>query len=337
MGSYLITGGAGFIGSHLAERLLRDGHRVLVLDDLSTGSLENLETACLSDRFQFVNGSVSNDHVVREMVDAVDTVFHLAATVGVLKIMEKPAETIANNIRGAEIVLEAARRGKKKVVVTSTSEVYGKTASVPFREDGDMVLGSSYFVRWGYAASKVLDEFLARAYFQEHGVPTIGVRPFNTIGPRQVGTYGMVVPRLMEQALRGEELTVYGDGGQTRCFTYVADTVEWLYRLTQKDAAVGEVFNLGNPHEISIRGLAERIVRITGSRSRIRFIPYAEAYQPGFEDMGRRVPCNEKVLGMTGHAPSCDLDAALHHIHQWLAPRHKNVQAARAIAQEVSL
>lgn len=339
MGKYLITGGAGFIGSHLAERLLRDGHRVTVLDDLSTGRLENLSGAMESGRLEFIEGSVADEATVGHLIERADGVFHLAATVGVLKIMQRPVETIGNNICGTQNVLAAATRRKTRVLITSTSEVYGKTGDVPFTENGNLVLGQSSQIRWGYAASKIVDEFLALGYAQQFGLPTVVVRPFNTIGPRQIGTYGMVVPRLLEQAMRNEDLTVYGDGRQTRCFTFVSDTVEWLFRLMTNDAALGEVFNLGNPHEVSISKLAEKIIAITGSRSAIRFIPYETAYQSGFEDMTRRLPAIEKVVAVTGHAPAVGLEEALDRTHQWMragnCPNCFAAQAGSAIPIEV--
>lgn len=340
MGKYLITGGAGFIGSHLAERLLRDGHRVVVLDDLSTGRLENLAAAAESGGLDFVEGSVSDENLTAKLVDRVDGVFHLAATVGVLKIMERPVETIGNNICGTSNVLAAAARRMTRVIVTSTSEVYGKTADVPFTEKGNLVLGQSSQVRWGYAASKIVDEFLALGYFQQFNLPAIVVRPFNTIGPRQVGTYGMVVPRLLEQAMNNEDLTVYGDGKQTRCFTFVTDTVEWLYRLMMSDSAIGEVFNLGNPHEVSIRALAEKIIAVTGAKSSIRYIPYEAAYLSGFEDMQRRLPAIDKVVAVTGHVPSIGLEEALERTHQWMkrrtpAPKCLAAQAGSCYSLEV--
>jgi UDP-glucose 4-epimerase len=321
VGSYLITGGAGFIGSHLSRRILADGHSVTVLDNLSTGRMENIAELEGGPRFRFVRGDVLNRNDVAPLVADVGTVYHLAASVGVLKIMEQPVETIANNVRGTETVLEAittAPGAKRKILVASTSEVYGKTPEMPFLEEGNLVMGAPTNIRWGYAASKMVDEFLAFAFHRQFGVPAVVVRPFNTIGPRQVGNYGMVVPRLIEQAIRGEELTIYGDGSQTRCFTYVSDTVEWLYRLMQTDQAVGEVFNLGNPFEISIRGLAERILRITGSSSKVRLIPYETAYRPGFEDMHRRVPTIDKVVAVTGHAPAVQLDEAIERCHEWI-------------------
>jgi UDP-glucose 4-epimerase len=338
VGTYLITGGAGFIGSHLAERLLRDGHRVLVLDDLSTGSLENIAECRSHSLFEFVEGTVLNAPLVSEMVAETDGVFHLAASVGVLQIMDHPAATITNNVLGTETVLAAAAKAepKPKVVVTSSSEVYGKTTSVPFQEEGSIVLGATQNIRWGYAASKLVDEFLGLSYFVEFGVPAIIVRPFNTIGPRQSGVYGMVVPRLLQQAIRGEDLTVHGDGRQTRCFTFVSDVVEWLVRLIERESAVGEVFNLGNPQEVSIGELAERIIAVAGSSASIRYVPYERAYPRGFEDMQRRVPSIEKVIAVTGHSPAVPLEDALRRTHDWLTQRASGTVASAALAGGVN-
>jgi len=327
--TYLITGGAGFIGSHLTERLLDDGHDVLALDDLSTGSLENIEKASRNRRFKFARGSVQDFSIVSELVAQAETVFHLAATVGVMTVMKHPVATMRNNVRGTENVLEAAARStpKKKVIVTSTSEVYGRMESVPFLEEGGLMLGPTQTIRWGYAASKLVDEFLALAYRHEFSVPTVVVRPFNTIGPRQTGEYGMVVPRFFEQALDGEDLTVFGDGTQTRCFTYVSDTVEWLVRLARFEQAVGEIFNLGNTEEVSIRELAERIIRLTGAKVSIRSVPYEKAYGEGFEDMQRRVPSIKKVAALIGHSPQITLDEALERIYLWVLARRGEISA----------
>jgi UDP-glucose 4-epimerase len=313
----LITGGAGFIGSHLAETLLSRGHHVVALDDLSSGSAQNIAHLRSEPRFEFVPKQVGAQNVLAELVDIADVIFHLAATVGVFNIIESPVTTIVNNIGGTEAVLKAAVARKKKVIVASTSEVYGKSTAVPFREDSDLVLGPTSTARWSYAASKVVDEFLALAYWREFRVPTVVVRFFNTIGPRQIGRYGMVVPRFMSLALRGQHLTVYGNGQQSRCFTYVSDVVEWLVRLACSDAAVGEIFNLGNPEEVTIAELARRVIAVTGAEVGIEFVPYTKAYEAGFEDMERRVPDITKVQALTGYSPCVHLDAALGLIRDW--------------------
>ncbi len=329
MSTYLITGGAGFIGSHLTEAALAKGHRVLVLDDLSSGSITNLERARTHRRFEFVPESVNSRHVLAELVDRADLIFHLAATVGVFNIIESPVATIENNIGGTENVLKMAAKKRKKVIVASTSEVYGKSASIPFREDGDLVLGATAKSRWSYASSKIVDEFLALAYWRELKVPTVVVRLFNTIGPRQIGRYGMVVPRFINQALDGENLTVYGSGRQSRCFTYVADVVEWLLLLAETSGAVGSVYNLGNPQEISIADLAERVIRLTESKSQIEYVPYHKAYEEGFEDMERRVPDISRVRELTGYAPRVALNDALQHTLDWCVEQ-RQVLAATA-------
>jgi len=317
MSTFLITGGAGFIGSHLVEALLELEHRVLVLDNLSSGSVKNLSHLRSNPLLEFVPESVTNRNILAEMVDATDIVFHLAATVGVFNIIENPVGTIENNIGGTDAVLKAASRKKKKVIVASTSEVYGKSNQTPFREDGDLVMGPTFKARWSYAATKAVDEFLALAYCREFGVPTVIVRLFNTVGPRQTGRYGMVVPRFLGQALRGEKLTIYGTGRQTRCFTYVRDVVEWLLLLAANDGAVGGVFNLGNPEEVSITDLARRVIAITGSTSELEHIPYSEAYEEGFEDMERRVPDISKITSLTGYSPRFPLDEALRLTCDW--------------------
>lgn len=317
MAKYLITGGAGFIGSHLGERLLRDGHQVTALDDLSSGNLRNIEQLHGRPGFRFLNGTVTDRKLLNEEVEAADAVFHLAATVGVLNIIKSPVETIANNIDGTEAVLTAASRRRTRVLVTSTSEVYGKSSKVPFREDDDLTLGPTVKSRWSYAASKIVDEFLALAFGREFGVPAVVVRLFNTIGPRQTGEYGMVVPRFVRQALAGQSLTVYGDGRQRRAFCDVSDVVEWLVRLSACDRAVGEVVNLGNTTEISILELAQSIVEITGSTSAIEMVPYEKAYEEGFEDIERRLPDISKAVSLTGYRPQVSLEETLRRIQEW--------------------
>jgi UDP-glucose 4-epimerase len=304
----LITGGAGFIGSHLAGPLLDAGHEVFALDDLSTGSIDNL--AHLKDRpgFHYTIDTVFNDRLVAEMVDRADVIFHLAAAVGVKLIVERPVHTIETNVHGTEVVLKHASKKKKLVFIASTSEVYGKSANVPFQEDADLVMGATTKHRWAYACSKALDEFLALAYFKEQKQPVIVMRFFNTVGPRQTGQYGMVVPTFVRQALQGEPITVFGDGTQSRSFTYVGDVVEALLKLMVHPGAIGQVYNVGNPEEVSIRELAERIKAATGSSSPIVTIPYDEAYEAGFEDMPRRVPDITKLNAAVGFEPKVGLD-----------------------------
>jgi UDP-glucose 4-epimerase len=307
----LLTGGAGFVGSHLADTWLGRGHRALVLDDLSTGSADNIAHLQGRPGFECVIDSVMNEALTAELVDAVDVVFHLAAAVGVRRIIDAPVQTIETNVRGTEHVLAAANRKKTPVVVFSTSEVYGKNAAVPFREDADLVMGSTVKHRWAYACSKAIDEFLALAYWRERQLPVIIARLFNTVGPRQTGQYGMVIPNFVRQALAGEPITVHGDGTQTRSFTDVSDVVDALIRLVDEPRAIGEVFNIGNPEEISMRALAERVRVVTGSTSEIVLVPYAEAYGPGFEDMPRRVPDIGKIQEYVGFRPTIALDEIL--------------------------
>lgn len=290
MGRYLITGGAGFIGSHLAGALLEAGHSVDVIDDLSTGSIRNIDCYRDHERYHYTIDTIMNTPLMAEMIDRVDGIFHLAAAVGVKLIFDHPVETIQTNIRGSEIVLELAARKGRKVLVASTSEVYGKGTNPPFAEESDLLLGPTTCPRWAYACSKAIDEFLAIAYWREKKSPTVIARFFNTVGPGQAGQYGMVIPRFVRQALRGEALTVYGDGSQTRCFVNVRDVVRAIMTLMENDSVNGEVFNIGNPEEVSILNLAEKIVALTGSASRIECIPFEEAYGPDFEDMQRRVP-----------------------------------------------
>jgi UDP-glucose 4-epimerase len=304
----LITGGAGFIGSHLAERLLQLGHEVLVLDNLSTGSIENIAHLKGTKGFSYVVDSVTSEPLLAEMVDSSDVVFHLAAAVGVKLIVEQPVHTIETNVHGTEVVLKHANKKKKLVFIASTSEVYGKSNDVPFRESADVVLGPSVKHRWAYACSKLIDEFLALAYWKEKKLPVIIVRLFNTVGPRQTGQYGMVLPTFVRQALSGHPITVFGDGTQTRSFTYVSDVVDALIALASERRAVGEVFNIGNTGEISIYALAERVKALSGSDSPIQLIPYDQAYEAGFEDMPRRVPDTSKLNRLIGYEPKVALD-----------------------------
>ena len=290
----LITGGAGFVGSHLAEALLDAGDQVCVLDDLSTGSIENIDHLKSHARFGYLIDTVANEPVLAELVDRCDVVFHLAAAVGVKLIIEAPVRTIETNVHGTEVVLRHAAKKRRLVVLASTSEVYGKGKSMPFSEDSDLVMGATKQHRWAYACSKAVDEFLALAYWNEKRVPVVIARLFNTVGPRQTGRYGMVVPNFVRQALSGGPITVFGDGSQTRCFGYVGDVVEALVGLAKEPKAVGEVFNIGSDEEISIGALAARIKRLTNSSAEIVKIPYEEAYEPGFEDMFPRFPISER-------------------------------------------
>jgi UDP-glucose 4-epimerase len=305
----LITGGAGFIGSHLAELLLGRGHEVLVIDDLSTGSIENIAHLKGTRDFSYVIDTINNEPLLAELVDRSDTIFHLAAAVGVKLIVEQPVHTIETNVHGTEVVLKHATKKRKLVVLASTSEVYGKSTDVPFREGADLVLGATVKHRWAYACSKLLDEFLALAYWKERRLPVVITRLFNTVGPRQTGRYGMVVPSFVEQALTGGPLAVYGDGKQTRCFGYVGDVVGQLAALAQEERAVGEVWNVGNDREeVSILELARRVKNRTGSKSEIVLVPYDQAYEQGFEDMQRRVPDLSKLRALTGYEPKVGLD-----------------------------
>jgi nucleoside-diphosphate-sugar epimerase len=300
---YLITGGAGFIGSHLAERLLERGDDVLLMDNLSTGSMENIRHLKKYDRMHYFLEPLENRHLLAELVDEADVILHLAAAVGVKLIVESPVRTIETNVNGTQSVLEAAARKRKLVFTASTSEVYGKNTNVPFHEDADLVLGPTTKGRWSYAASKALDEFLALSYWKEKGLPVVVARFFNTVGPRQTGRYGMVLPNFVGQALEGAPLTVYGNGKQSRCFCDVRDAVEGLLRLIATDKAVGEVVNIGNDEEITIEDLAHVVKERTGSPSCIEYVPYDQAYEPGFEDMFRRVPSVAKLERLTGFRP----------------------------------
>jgi UDP-glucose 4-epimerase len=304
----LITGGAGFVGSHLAERLLQQGHEVLVLDNLSTGSIDNITHLKSKPGFSYVIDTVTNEPLLAEMIDRSDVVFHLAAAVGVKLIVEQPVHTIETNVHGTEVVLKHANKKKKLVFIASTSEVYGKSTDVPFREGQDLVLGATAKHRWAYACSKLIDEFLALAYWKERKLPVVIVRLFNTVGPRQTGQYGMVLPTFVRQALAGHPITVFGDGTQSRSFTYVGDVVEALIKLAQEPRAVGEVFNIGNVGEVSILELAQKVKAMTGSSSTIQMVPYDEAYETGFEDMPRRVPDISKIRSLIGYEPQLDLD-----------------------------
>ena len=314
----LITGGAGFIGSHLAEGLLAAGRDVVVLDDLSTGRVENLQSVQGHPRFTLTVGSVRDEALLQKLVDSADVVYHLAAAVGVRLILERPVETIETNIVGTEMVLRAAAGHRTPVVIASTSEVYGKNDKVPLSEDDDRVLGPTTKSRWSYACSKAIDEFLALAYHRERGVPVVILRFFNTVGPRQTGRYGMVVPRFVRQALDGAPITVYGDGRQSRCFTDVEDTVRATIALSSAPAARGEVVNVGSSQEVAIGELAERVKRLAESSSPIGFVPYDQAYQPGFEDLRRRVPDIEKAGRLVGYRAQVPLDETLRRVIDFL-------------------
>ena len=307
----LITGGAGFIGSHLSDAYLQRGDEVFVIDDLSTGSIENIRHLKDHPRFHYTIEDVNNQPVTAELVDQCDVIFHLAAAVGVKLIVESPVRTIETNVHSTEVVLSLANKKKKKVLVASTSEVYGLSAEVPFREDGNLVMGATTKGRWSYACSKAIDEFLALAYWREKKLPTIVVRLFNTVGPRQTGQYGMVIPTFVKQALAGRPITVYGTGKQSRCFGYVGDIIGALMRLMDHEESLGEVFNIGSNQEITILDLAKRVKELTKSESEIVFVPYDEAYEEGFEDMPRRIPDISKVNRLVGFKPEMSLDGIL--------------------------
>ncbi len=315
--SFLVTGGAGFIGSHLCELLWSLGHRVVAIDNLSTGRIENIAALQGRPGFQFVRETITNALVLDRLASEADTIIHLAAAVGVQLIVENPVHTIETNIMGTEMVLRAANRYGCKVLIASTSEVYGKGVSVPFREDDDRLMGPTTRSRWAYATSKAVDEFLGLAYHKQFGLPVVIMRFFNTVGPRQTGRYGMVVPRFVRQALSGKPLTVYGDGQQSRCFADVADVIRAVVGLAMHPGAVGEVFNIGNTEEVTIATLAERVLAHTGSDSEVQYIPYEEAYAPGFEDMRRRVPSIEKVSQLIDYQPQNSLDDILRRVVEY--------------------
>jgi UDP-glucose 4-epimerase len=317
----LITGGSGFIGSHLADAYIERGDEVFIIDDLSTGSIENIAHLKGHPRFRYTIDTVQNTPVVAELTDSCDVVFHLAAAVGVKLIVESPVRTIETNIRGTEVLLAVANKKKKRVLVASTSEVYGLSTDVPFREDGNLVMGATSKGRWSYACSKAIDEFLALAYWREKKLPTTVVRLFNTVGPRQTGQYGMVIPTFVKQALAGRPITVYGSGDQTRCFAYVGDVVKVLVALMDRQEAVGEVYNIGSSEEVSMNTLAERIRTLTSSASEIVHIPYNEAYEEGFEDMPRRVPDTTKIQSLVGFRPETTLDSILKSVIEYHSGR----------------
>jgi UDP-glucose 4-epimerase len=307
----LVTGGAGFIGSHLVEKLLQGGHEVAVIDDLSTGSEKNLQSVRDNKCFSFVQDTVRNDRTMDALIKKCDVIYHLAAAVGVQLIVDEPVRTIETNIHGCEVVLENANKYGKKVLIASSSEVYGKSEAVPFSEDDDAVLGSTRFSRWSYACSKAIDEFLAFAYRDQFSLPVIVVRIFNTVGPRQVGQYGMVVPRFVTNALKNEPIHIYGSGKQTRCFTHVSDVVGGLISLMDCDKAVGGVYNIGSDEEVTIEALAEKVIELTGSSSEKKYLSYEQAYGKPFDDMMRRVPSLDRIKTVTGYTPRMSLEQTL--------------------------
>ncbi|MBN2135169.1 MAG: GDP-mannose 4,6-dehydratase [Acidobacteria bacterium] len=307
----LITGGAGFIGSYLAEELLKRNYHVWVIDDLSTGRIENIDALKSNNKFNYIIDTIMNKNLMAELVDRSSVIFHLAAAVGVQLIVDQPVKTIETNIKGTEVVLELAEKKQKKVVIASTSEIYGKSSQIPFTENGDMLFGPTIRSRWSYAVSKAIDEFLGLAYYYEKKLPVAITRLFNTVGPRQTGRYGMVIPRFIKQALNNESLTVYGDGNQSRCFTYVGDVVTAIADVSELKEAFGQVYNIGSTEEITIKDLAEKIIKMTGSKSKIEFIPYEKAYSSGFEDMNRRIPDISKIGKLTGYKPSVNLEEIL--------------------------
>jgi len=317
----LITGGAGFIGSHLAEALLARGDTVYVIDDLSTGSIENIQHLKAFDRFHYTVDTVTNAPVLAELVDLCDVVYHLAAAVGVRLVVESPVRTIETNLRGTEVVLAMASKKRKKVFIASTSEVYGKSTDQPFREDGDLVIGPPHKGRWSYACSKAIDEFLGLAYWKERRLPVVIVRFFNTVGPRQTGRYGMVLPTFVRQALAGQPITVFGDGTQSRCFTYVTDVVDAVIKLTDREEAVGQVFNIGGDEEITIAELGRRVKKIAGSASEIVYVPYDEAYEEGFEDMPRRTPDLTRIRQIIGYEPKVGIDQIIERVVEYYRTR----------------
>jgi UDP-glucose 4-epimerase len=307
----LITGGAGFIGSHLSDELIATGNEVAVLDNLSTGRFDNIAHLNGNKSFQFIEGDILNEMLVDKLVERCDVVYHLAAAVGVDLVVKKPLESLVTNIKGSEIVLDMVHRYHKKILITSTSEIYGKNENGPLKENDDRILGSPLKVRWGYSTAKAVDEMLAYIYWKEKNVPTIIVRLFNTVGPRQTGAYGMVIPRFVNQALKNEDITVYGTGKQSRCFLHVKDAIKTLIKLMDNKDAVGQVFNIGSQEEISVENLAKKIIEITKSKSKLIYISYEKAYEEGFEDMQRRVPDTTKVKNLVGFKPTIDLEGTI--------------------------
>ena len=329
---YLITGGAGFIGSHLTERLLDRGDRVVLLDNLSTGSVENIRHLKPSRQMEYHLDNMENRQLLAELVDDADVIVHLAAAVGVKLIVESPVKTIETNVNGTQLILEAASKKRKLLLIASTSEVYGKNTNVPFHEDSDLVLGPTTKGRWSYAASKALDEFLALSYWKEKKLPVIVARLFNTVGPRQTGRYGMVLPNFVKSALENAPISIYGSGKQSRCFCDVRDSVEGLIRLMDTPRAIGEVVNVGNTEEITIEGLAQRVKERIGSGSPIEYVPYDQAYEPGFEDMMRRVPCVDKLHALTGFRPATPLNEIIDRVAAFFQSKDEAIDARRVAA-----
>ena len=323
----LITGGAGFIGSHLSEELLKIGHDVTIIDDLSTGSKDNIEHLLTNKHFTFVHDTIMNEPAMRKLIDSCDSIYHLAAAVGVKYILDNPLTSIQTNVKGTEIVLELAAKDKKKILVASTSEVYGKNTSSVFPETADSVLGSTKTSRWSYACAKALDEFLSLAYAKERKLPVVIVRFFNTVGPRQTGRYGMVIPRFVSNALNSLPIPIHGDGKQTRSFTYVGDVVRGIIGLMDNPQAIGDVFNIGNPNGISIEDLAKKIKAMTGSKSELVYIPYSQAYGEGFEDMRYRVPDISKIHSLINFVPQVSLDEILRRVIEFT--KSKSAEAIR--------
>ena len=329
--TYLVTGGAGFIGSHLADALLAEGDRIVALDDCSTGRMDNIAHLMDHPGFELVRGNITDEGVVDELASGADVLVHLAASVGVKLILEQPVRTIENNVVGTETVLKAARRHEKKILIASTSEVYGKGRRIPFSEEDDVVLGATSKSRWAYAASKMMDEFYGLAYHQEYGLPVVPFRLFNTVGPRQIGHYGMVIPRLVNQALDNERITVYGDGTQRRCFCDVADAVRAIVGLAKHPDAPGKVYNVGSTEEVSIRELAERIKIMTGSSSEIVLVPYSKAYgDPGYEDMERRKPDTRRVHALLGWSPENALEDILERVISYVREQRQGAAVSRS-------
>jgi UDP-glucose 4-epimerase len=313
----LVTGGAGFIGSHLAEKLLENGYRVHVIDDLSTGDFENIAHLESDSRFEYTIDTILDSGIMEKLVGGSDMVFHLAAAVGVEYVIQHQLKSLEINLRGSEIVFEHATKSRKKVILFSTSEIYGKSVEVPFKEGDDSILGPTTLTRWSYAVTKAIDEIMALAFWREKRLPVVIVRVFNTCGPRQTGRYGMVLPRFVKQALSGKPITVFGDGMQTRCFASVFDVVDGVVRLAECDGAVGEIFNIGSDTEITIGGLAERVRDLASSSSSIEYVPYNLAYGEGFEDMERRVPDLSKIRASIGYEPQTDLDGIIRSVIEW--------------------